>query len=489
MPATQLELLETIREVDDALTAKYADRLIVNEAFDRRLVSFQANKTEGGYRWCKYKEGFSASLMRFLFEALQIDVGHVLDPFAGSGTALFIASELGLDATGIELLPSSAEVIEARQLLRTIDAARMAAQLRRFSAGRIWERAGQESPFGHVRITEGAFPKETERQLNRYLHETSRLRDKDVARVLRFAALCVLESVSYTRKDGQYLRWDIRSSRRAGGKLFHKGPILEFTDAVTTKLAEIADDLTGGGIPFDKNETGTEKYGRVNLLIGSCLEHLPKLPAGSFSGIITSPPYCNRYDYTRTYALELAMLGTDEERLRDLRQTMLSCTVENKEKERLVDLPSPGIFQAATRAWQSQQALQLIVEYLDHCRIAGSINNNGIPRMVANYFRELAVVIFECARVLQSGAPFIMVNDNVRYEGAHVPVDLILSDFAEQAGFDVETIWVLPRGKGNSSQQMGAHGREEIRKCVYVWRKRATRRPTTRQGRQAVPAQ
>ena len=25
--------------------------------------------------------------------------------------------------------------------------------------------------------------------------------------------------------------------------------------------------------------------------------------------------------------------------------------------------------------------------------------------------------------------------------------------------------------KGNSSQQMGAHGRQELRKCVYVWRK------------------
>ena len=64
-----------------------------------------------------------------------------------------------------------------------------------------------------------------------------------------------------------------------------------------------------------------------------------------------------------------------------------------------------------------------------------------------------------------------MVNDNVRYAGANIPVDLILSDIAQGAGFDVEKIWVLPTGKGNSSQQMGTHGREELRKCVYVWRK------------------
>jgi site-specific DNA-methyltransferase (cytosine-N4-specific) len=53
----------------------------------------------------------------------------------------------------------------------------------------------------------------------------------------------------------------------------------------------------------------------------------------------------------------------------------------------------------------------------------------------------------------------------------HIPVDLILSEIAQRAGFDVEVIWVLPIGKGNSSQQMRAHGREELRKCVYVWRR------------------
>jgi hypothetical protein len=65
-----------------------------------------------------------------------------------------------------------------------------------------------------------------------------------------------------------------------------------------------------------------------------------------------------------------------------------------------------------------------------------------------------------------------MVNDNVRYAGASVSVDIILSEIAERLGFETEHILVLPNGKGNSSQQMGAHGREALRKCVYVWRKK-----------------
>jgi hypothetical protein len=123
-------------------------------------------------------------------------------------------------------------------------------------------------------------------------------------------------------------------------------------------------------------------------------------------------------------------------------------------------------------AFESQELLALILNYLETCRDNGTINNNGIPRMVRNYFRELGLIIFECQRVLKRGAPMIMVNDNVRYQGAIIPVDLVLSDIAQAAGFEVEAIWVLPRGKGNSSQQMGKHGREEIRKCVYLWRVR-----------------
>jgi hypothetical protein len=91
--------------------------------------------------------------------------------------------------------------------------------------------------------------------------------------------------------------------------------------------------------------------------------------------------------------------------------------------------------------------------------------------MVKNYFLEMAFIIFEMYRVLKYGGYSVMVNDNVRYGGQEIPVDLILSDFAVNFGFNLEKIWTLPTGKGNSSQQMGDHGRSELRKCVYVWRK------------------
>jgi hypothetical protein len=147
---------------------------------------------------------------------------------------------------------------------------------------------------------------------------------------------------------------------------------------------------------------------------------------------------------------------------------MLSCTVENRAKDLL---KSNRKWAQPLAAAASHELLQAILAYLESQKELDLLNNDGIPRMVRGYFYEMACVLAECKRVLKAGAPLIMVNDNVRYAGAIIAVDIILSELAERLGFVTEQILVLPNGKGNSSQQMGAHGREALRKCVYVWRK------------------
>jgi len=463
-------ILEDIREADEQLHARFKNGLQVNRDLDRTLVSFQANKNKNGHRWYKYKEGFSSDLISYILRKLAINSGCILDPFAGSGVALFTASAFGLDSAGIELLPSSAEIIDVRRILRSADATQIANKILWFRESLVWLRPGVNKSFPHIRITQGAFPPETETELGRYLDEVDRVSEDSLKRVLFFAALCVLEDISYTRKDGQYLRWDYRSGRTIGKKPFCKGTIKAFTLAICAKLDQIVHDIQHDQLQLP-GFSAIQNPGEITLLKGSCFDILPKLVEESFDGLITSPPYCNRYDYTRSYALELAMMGIGEKEIRALRQAMLSCTVENREKEDLDKKVDRSRLNPAINAFQSQELLNLILNYLDLCREEGLLNNNGVPRMVRNYFKELAVVIFECARLLKPGAPFVMVNDNVRYQGVHIPVDLILSEIAQRAGFDVEVIWVLPIGKGNSSQQMRAHGREELRKCVYVWRR------------------
>lgn len=456
--------LSDIDRLDEQLFQRFESKFIVQPSLSRLLVSFQANKTRPVYRWYKFKEAFSAALVEYLLHTYKMTAGRILDPFAGSGTTLFAASAMGINADGIELLPIGHEIITAKQILDAEFTPEDFERLRQWSELRVWEQSERSVSLPELRITRGAYPEETKEAIGKYLGACQQENSR-VQAVLRFALLCVLESVSFTRKDGQYLRWDYRSGRTHGKKIFDKGKIVSFAEAICEKIDEILVDVSPAHqaslFPVEKLQ------GEIRLYNGSCLHILPQLPDSTYDAIITSPPYCNRYDYTRTYALELALLGADEQGLAKLRQEMLSCTVENRAKDLLSINPR---WTTALAAADEQELLQAILKYLEDQKAQGTLNNNGIPRMVRGYFYEMACVIAECARALKPNARLFMVNDNVRYAGASISVDIILSDIAEKLGFSVENILVLPNGKGNSSQQMGEHGRRALRKCVYVWK-------------------
>ena len=460
------DLLEHIDAMDCELCSEFDSKFLNSETISRLHVSFQDNKTRAVYRWYKFKEAFSASLVEYLLYKYKITRGKLLDPFAGSGTTLFAASESGIDVDGIELLPIGQQIIETRKLLDSSDISEIISGLTRWATTKPWEHGEAKGCLNELRITKNAYPERTRLELEKYLN-AAKQENPHLRIVLIFSVLCILETISYTRKDGQYLRWDYRSGRRQGNNPFDKGHIPSFSEAITTKFKQIICDIQN---PDEENSLWkTErKAGIMNLYSGSCLEIMPKLHGDYYDAVITSPPYCNRYDYTRTYALELALLGTDETELIRLRQNMLSCTVENRSKD-LLNLNSE--WDIAIDCVENQGLLQAILEYLNLQKDLGNLNNNGIPRMVRGYFYEMACVIQESARVLKPNAPLFMVNDNVRYDGVGISVDLILSKIAEYLGFRVEHILVLQSGKGNSSQQMGEYGRKPLRKCIYVWKK------------------
>ncbi|MBI5196697.1 MAG: site-specific DNA-methyltransferase [Nitrospirae bacterium] len=462
----QRTALTEIEALDCKLLQHFHNKIKLQPILTRQLVSFQANKPRPSYRWYKYKEAFSASLIEYLLSNYGITSGKVLDPFAGSGTTLFAASAYGLDADGIELLPIGQQIISARKCLEREFIKKDIASLNRWITDSPWRKTKARKALPRLRITDGAYPKETLDSIEQYIG-TLKQENERVQLVLQFALLCVLESIGFTRKDGQCLRWDYRSGRRQGAKPFNKGAILNFDKAICDKINEICRDLqsTNGDSELFPSKI---LQGNIHLLNGSCLDIMPTLPNKSYNAIVTSPPYCNRYDYTRTYALELALLNIGEKELTKLRQEMLSCTVENRAKDLLQINPK---WTTAIEAAESLELLQTILCYLEDEKAHGRLNNNGIPRMVRGYFYEMACVISECKRVLKHNALLFMVNDNVRYAGASISVDLILTNIAEKLGFHVENILVLPNGKGNSSQQMERHGRNPLRKCVYVWRK------------------
>jgi hypothetical protein len=454
----------------DELQRRYAEGLVVNPDLNRSLISFQSNKTSPFYRWFKFKEAFSHEFVRYVLTRFPCGTrraGRILDPFAGAGTTLTTATKEGWHATGIELLPVGTAAMQARLLADTVDPAAFERELKRLSRFSFRTSVAAGYRFPHLRITANAFPSDTEEAISAFMQFHEGISEPDVQYLFWFAALAILEDVSYTRKDGQYLRWDSRSGRMLRSN-FSKGPIPDFRTALLSRLRLMQTDIAHrNGGTFSRN---------VQIINGSCLEQLPTLRDAGFDLVLTSPPYCNRYDYTRTYALELAFMGYGERDVSSLRQQLLSATVENKTKrETLLQLFQKHgrevEYRDSESAFDRQSALQEVLGLLREARDAGELNNSNIPAMVENYFFEMNLVIRQLARVLAPGGRVVMVNDNVQYHGEEVPVDLILSDLAVSAGLSVDSIWVLSKGKGNSSQQMGAHGRRELRKCVYVWHK------------------
>ena len=444
-----------------SLEERFASRMTVNPHLTRKTVSYQGNRLVPGLRWMKYKEGFSRGLVERLID--EFHPSAVLDPFAGIGTTPLIAAGKGLSATGIEIMPVGVLVgrgiAHAANGLSETSFKTAGSQL--LDAVKSNDTVPQEYSFPHVRITEAAFPDETESAIARARAFIDTVEDDAIRALLDLACMAVLEAVSYTRKDGQYLRWDHRANRSLRSKV-DKGPIQPLHQALSSRLFEMTQDIG----PLRQEFGGASP----EFLTGSSLELLRDLPDESVDMVITSPPYANRYDYTRTYALELAWLGYDQHDFLDLRQRMLSATVENKPKWewlRHTYSEQPAFLRDATDMYRNQPAIHEVLGILrDHI---GELGNRHVIRLIEGYFLEMAVIVAELGRITRPGGKVVMVSDNVQYHGEEVPVDLILSDFAEQSGFRCEKIWVLPRGKGNSSQQMRRFGRREIRKCVYEW--------------------
>lgn len=462
-----------------ALEENYGHLLEETDEFNRQLVSFQANKTEVLHSWVKYREGFSANLVDLLIKKFEIDPGDVLlDPFAGSCTTLLVAKMRSIHAIGIELLPHCHLAWDAKSRAFDYDLTELN-HIRQIIESTPPPDATKS--FKHLTITLTAFPEQTELDLMAYTQWFKALNISQDAKILcQLVLTSILEEISYTRKDGQYLRWDGRAKkilehnrkRRKRGKKpikgIYKGDLPTVKESFIKKLDKIINDVA----ELQKDDP-LPSYQKV--IEGNTLFELPKMTANQFAGVITSPPYANRYDYTRTYALELAYLGIDEE-IFNLRQSQLSCTVENKSK--LNDLRKfyqsigqSDRFNKIASIVQNNEALAEINNALRKRSELGEINNKGVLPMIDQYFTELTFVFAELHRVCRRGAKVAFVNDNVRYAGEIIPVDLLSTNLAEQVGFEPVKVFVLPQRKGNSSQQMGRYGRAALRKSITVWQK------------------
>lgn len=464
------------------LESRYAPLLEVTDRFDRRSVSYQLSKNEILHSWLKYKEGFSADLVQLLLHEMGAHPGDlVMDPFMGSGTTALVCQMQGINSIGYDVMPIADVSLKAKAACMEYDLPELRAMLEELKSLHMPDSYSLKTPC--IPITQDAYPEYNERYLQ--FIEDWRIHctySENAKNLLRLCILNSLEPCSYTVKSGQYLGWDSRSPkvihtnelRAAKGKKplsakTVRSNILDSRDTVLLELSHVIHDLE-----VIQHSSQTHEKAQITYKQNSVLFELPRLPDNILKGVITSPPYCNRYDYTRTYALELVYLGLDNDSIKQLRQDLLSCTVESRSKLEQLKLFYTKIgqidrFHTIHQTLCSNPAFCEVLDALHKREQHGDLNNSGIVRMVEGYFTELAFIYAELFRICQKGAMVAFVNDNVRYGGEVIPVDFLSCSLAEQFGFTVKKVYCLKQKKGNSSQQMAKFGRVALRKSITIW--------------------
>ena len=427
----------TIRAVGSArevLEKRYRERMQELPQWSR-LVSYAGNKHVPLLRLYRFKEAFSFALIRELIKRLRITSEDLLlDPFCGMGTTLFAGMTQGIPSVGLDRLPVAAFIAETLPKFFRIPSGALQEAFHRLST-KVYTL--EPAPIADdVPVIKIAFEPRTLLKLRQW-KTTLHLLEPPLRETFQLLLMSILESCSFMSNDGQFLRW-----KR------NKQPMPPEV-ALARKVAEAERDLL-----HTRQLFGEPKQDAIpQVLLGDAREISKFSFKRSPSAVITSPPYPNRYDYTRSYSLELCFFFVRNfEELKSVRFSLLRSHIESKADEH-DQPPHPAVAEVL-------QALQ-----------GKPLNNPRIPVMLLAYFVDMERVIRGLAEVCASGSSVAMVVDNVRFEGEMVPTDLILCDIAARYGFETEEI-VVARYKGNSSQQMGRYGRLPVRESVLFWQLR-----------------
>ena len=466
------------------LEVKYAPILEVTEKFNRRNVSYQLSKRNALHNWLKYKEGFSADLVNILLDEMGVVSGDtVMDPFIGSGTTALACQMRGINSIGYDIMPISRVSVIAKANIMRYRIVELDQLFIEFSKLELPDNYSGRTAY--ITITNTAYPEYNEQFIQ---YATEWIKNSSYSEEAKnLFSLCVINSLercSYTIKSGQYLSWDSRSKKviEANKKRLVTGRRLlpenccrkeigNIKDTVVEELQHVISDIRTIQLHRIPPSLATIEFKEKSVLF-----ELPEVVENSIDGVITSPPYCNRYDYTRTYAPELVYLGIGEEKIRKMRQALLSCTVESKSKlealrEYYESIGTIRRFNYIRKIIQENMVFVEVMEAMKKRKSNGDLNNNGVIRMIEGYFTELAFVYAELYRVCKEGAMVAFVNDNVRYGGEVIPVDYLSTSFAEQFGFSPIKVYCLKQQKGNSSQQMAKYGKVPLRKSITIWQK------------------
>lgn len=412
------ELVKNLLSAYRELESRFRITLSGKEVSYVSPVNFTESMSLPRHRWFPYKEGFSPSFVAgFLNKHVSRASGIVLDPFSGVGTTPIVAAQNKYQAVGFDVNPLAVFVAKAKSLqLGEKKLEKFNQLIRKFSSDKL---AGvAEAPDNNTVI--GYYDPNFLESLLRVKHFIGSIHEEEFSNLFLLSYLSLLEEFSTHRKAGNGVKKKTRSTYSNDAN-----PLQQVRDAMLQHLRTVLFDLSSS-IP-----------GSVKFELGSSIESETLHEIDRVSGIVTSPPYANCFDYSKIYMRELWLGGffTSKEDLRSFRQNSIRSHVHATWEERHSEFSNPFVD-------------DLVVGLLE----PQNLWSRKIPSMLSGYFKDLGKFLSTIHEKLCDDAKLGFVVSNSFYGGIPVATDLLLAASAEMLGYKTVEIDVY-RGMIPSSQQ------------------------------------
>ena len=386
--------------------------------------------------WYRFVLSFPPHLIQEYVDRFEVGPSDsVLDPFCGTGTTLVECKKLGIGSIGIESTPmahfaSSVKVDWSVDCAGLVDYAHRVAT----SARKTLEQQGIDEWEGTLFAA-----KESRRSPLQVLNpERSKLLLKDSISALPLhKTLVLLDAIDRhgNLQVQQYGRLALASAlvHRIGNLKFGPevgvGPIKKdapVLDAWLGCIRTIVHDLR-----LIKDRTNVP----ARVIKGDSREVGQLLSPQSVDAVITSPPYPNEKDYTRTTRLESVILGLIRSRqeLRSLKQSLIRSNTR-------------GVYKSDTddREIASNVEIRNIADAIEKRRIElGKTSGfeRMYPRVTRLYFGGMVRHLSSLRTVLRPGAKLAyVVGDQASYLRVMIRTGQLLADLARSLNYRVTGI-------------------------------------------------
>ncbi len=407
------------------------------------------------HEWYRFILSFPPHLVRNYLEKFSLGKGSViLDPFCGTGTTLVEAKLNGFQSVGIEanIFPYFASSVK---LDWDISPALLLSQSREIAraAVDILKSQGIDDNL-NLDVDGKGIP------LRTLSEEGQKLLLTDSISPLPLHKTLVLLDCLKSYQDQPIYRHALLALAKA---LVFKISNLHFGPEVGVKkpksdipvianwLIEI-DKIVG-----DLRSVEGRQFAPAVLHLADARD-LSILPSNSVDAVITSPPYPNEKDYTRTTRLESVLLGfiNNKEELRKL-------------KKRLVRSNTRGVYKGDDDdLWVASHAeIQRIAVDIEKRRIELG-KDSGFERLYGKvtklYFGGMARHLAELRRVLRPGAQCAyVVGDQASYLRVMIRTGQLLAEIAKDLGYEIVNIDLF-------RTRLATATREQLREEVILLR-------------------